>query len=233
MLASWKAAEYIQADGGSGTRSGVEQLQKERRTTAGQHSRWVWMCSTPRWKPAGCCAQWQEAGSRVGLEAVAKEEEVEKRRRRHGQNTSRHNRGLASAAKARAWFERVGLAGESLATGCRGIEVFWPDGRLNDRASAEARIAAALSELTDEVWAKTCRTLKDRRSLTFLGLHEHLQQAEPRAELREALVRLWWLAPTSTPGWRGFGRRACGRTVTANHLCETGKRLANCVSSGR
>jgi hypothetical protein len=195
VLASWKAAEYIQADGGSGIRSGVEQLQKEREDNGGPAlAMGLDVFHTKMEASRVLRQQWQEAEA-VWDEAVAKEEEVEKRRRRHGQNTSRHNRGLASAwQKARAWFERVDRQEKAWRQAAEALEVFWPDGRLNDRASAEARIAAALSELTDEVWAKTCRTLKDRRSLTFLDrLHEHLQQAEPRAELREALVRLWWL----------------------------------------
>jgi hypothetical protein len=48
------------------------------------------------------------------------------------------------------------------------FEFFTPEGRLNDRAHAEAVIAAALPHLSGAAWAKTRRLLLRRESFTFL-----------------------------------------------------------------
>ena len=68
-------------------------------------------------------------------------------------------------------------------------------------------IAAAVKELDGAEWGKLRRALADRRSLTFLDrMQRQLTTAEPRAELREALVRRWWLrrqsvsVPADAPG---------------------------------
>ena len=48
------------------------------------------------------------------------------------------------------------------------FEFFTPEGRLNDRAQAEAVVAAALPHLSGAAWAKTRRLLLRRESFTFL-----------------------------------------------------------------
>jgi len=48
------------------------------------------------------------------------------------------------------------------------FEFFTPEGRLNDRAQAEAVVAAALPQLDGTAWAKTRRLLMRRESFTFL-----------------------------------------------------------------
>ena len=87
------------------------------------------------------------------------------------------------------------------------LELFRPDGWLNDRTWAEGEIAAAVKELDAPEWGKLRRALADRRSLTFLDrMQQQLMAAESRAELREALVRRWWLrrqsvaVPEDVPG---------------------------------
>jgi hypothetical protein len=74
------------------------------------------------------------------------------------------------------------------------LELFHPDGRLNDRATAEAEITAALPGLPGADWAKVRNFLRDDRSLAFLDrLHRRLESAEPRREWREAMAWRWWL----------------------------------------
>jgi hypothetical protein len=74
------------------------------------------------------------------------------------------------------------------------LEVFRPDGRLNDRATAEAEIAAALPGLPGGDWSKVRNFLRDDRSLAFLDrMHRRLESAEPRREWREAMAWRWWL----------------------------------------
>src|SRR5262249_35961651 len=48
------------------------------------------------------------------------------------------------------------------------FELFTPEGRLNDRAQAEAVVAAAVPHLGGAAWAKTRRLLLRRESFTFL-----------------------------------------------------------------
>lgn len=72
--------------------------------------------------------------------------------------------------------------------------VFRPDGSLNDRATAEAAIRAALPTLASPSWKKVRNFLKDRRTLAFLDrLHERLATAEPDWQRRQGWVRRWWL----------------------------------------
>jgi hypothetical protein len=121
-------------------------------------------------------------------------------------------RGFGGAA-SKAWkkveramerYDRAERAWKRIETA---FELFRPDGRLNDRTWAEGEIAAAVQELEGAEWGKLRRALADRRSLTFLDrMQRQLATAEPRAELREALVRRWWLrrqsaaVPAETPG---------------------------------
>jgi len=74
------------------------------------------------------------------------------------------------------------------------LEIFRPDGRLNDRAWAEARVAPRLATLTGRAWRPVVNHLRDPSSFTFLDLmHAELEALPIAAGLREALVRLWWL----------------------------------------
>ncbi len=74
------------------------------------------------------------------------------------------------------------------------LVVFRPDGTLNERAWAEAELAAALAQLPGSEWKKVRNFLKDRRTLTFVDrLQQRLAEAEPDAVWRRAWVRRWWL----------------------------------------
>ena len=107
------------------------------------------------------------------------------------------------------------------------MELFRPDGRLNDRAWAQQEIASAVKDLLGDAWAKVRRSLANRRSLTFLDrLHRHLELAEPREELREALLRRRWLlrqsssAPTDAPGSGRWLAAELVQTVRASSAVE-------------
>ena len=103
VLASWKAAEYIQADGGSGIRSGVEQLQKEREDNGGPALRGLDVFHTKMEASRVLRQQWQEAEavgrSRCQGRGSGKSVGVGTGRTRAGRN-----RGLASA-----WQKRAGV----------------------------------------------------------------------------------------------------------------------------
>jgi len=96
--------------------------------------------------------------------------------------------------KATAALERVEHLEGAWRRAQAALEVFRPDGRLNDRATAEAEITAALPGLPGADWAKVRNFLRDRRSLAFLDrMHRRLESAEPRREGREAMAWRWWL----------------------------------------
>jgi hypothetical protein len=90
-----------------------------------------------------------------------------------------------------SWYEQQEKAWQR----ARGaFELFRPDGRLNDRVWAEHEIKAACKVLEGPAWKKVRKLLNDVRTLAFLDrTHQELVKAEPRAPLREALVRLWRL----------------------------------------
>ena len=74
------------------------------------------------------------------------------------------------------------------------LELFRPDGRLHDRATAEAAIATALPDLPGADWSKVRNFLRDQRSLAFLDrMHRRLEAAEPRRRWREAMAWRWRL----------------------------------------
>jgi hypothetical protein len=87
------------------------------------------------------------------------------------------------------------------------LDLFRPDGQLNDRVWAEKQIAQACRVLRSPRWQKVVRMLHDRRTLTFLDrLHRQLAEAVPCHELREKLVQLWRLEQ---------GKRSAGRVAQA------------------
>jgi len=108
-------------------------------------------------------------------------------------------RGPAHTARA-AWRRAVAAFAEAerlesaWSRGAAALEVFDPDGRLNDRARAEAEVAAALKDLTGPEWSRVRNILTDSRSPAFLDrMHRRLEAAEPRPEWREAMAWRWWL----------------------------------------
>jgi hypothetical protein len=139
----------------------------------------------------------------------------------------RDARGLAVAARS-AWQKATAALKdvERLEAAWRrahaALDVFRPDGRLNDRLWAEAEITAAAAELTGPEWAKVRNFLHDRRSLAFLDrMHASLAAAEPRVEWREAMAWRWWLrhrrpTPAANPLVALVRAAACQRPLDAD-----------------
>jgi hypothetical protein len=108
-------------------------------------------------------------------------------------------RGAAVAARA-AWveatarFEQTERMESAWERAHRALDLFTPDGRLNDRVRAVAEIAEAVRGLTGPDWSKVGNFLNDPRSLAFLDrMHGRLEIAEPDPEWREAMAWRWWL----------------------------------------
>src|SRR3954447_9033376 len=91
---------------------------------------------------------------------------------------------LQRAERLESAWDRAGAA----------LDLFTPDGRLNDRARATAEIAEAVKDLTGPEWSKVRNSLSDPRALAFLDrMHDRLEAAEPRPDWREAMAWRWWL----------------------------------------
>lgn len=102
----------------------------------------------------------------------------------------------ARAAWARAIerFEEAERLESAWSRAHAALDLFTPDGQLNDRARAAATIAEAVEDLAGPDWSKVRNFLNDPRSLAFLDrMHDRLETAEPQPEWREALAWRWWL----------------------------------------
>jgi hypothetical protein len=101
------------------------------------------------------------------------------------------------------------------------FEFFTPEGRLNDRAQAEAVVAEALPHLSGAVWAKTRRLLLRRESFTFLDqVPERLADLGLDPDVLSALLdleglrRQAWRLTDATRAW------ALVRTVQLTKACS-------------
>ena len=101
------------------------------------------------------------------------------------------------------------------------FEIFTPEGRLNDRAQAEAVVAAALPHLSGAAWAKTRRLLLRRESFTFLDqVQERLADLELDPDVLSALLDLEglrcqpWRLSATTRAWVSV------RTVQLTKACS-------------
>jgi hypothetical protein len=136
-----------------------------------------WRCAEAAWESAETADAKVAAAKRQGVDA----------------------RGAASAARA-PWagaverFDQAQRLESAWNRAHAALDLFTPDGRLNDRAQAAAVIAEAVKDLVGPEWSKVRNFLNDPRSLAFLDrMHGRLETAEPRPDWREALAWRWWL----------------------------------------
>jgi hypothetical protein len=150
-------------------------------------------------------AAWEKAEGAEAELAGAKRQGIDARGPAH---TAR-----AAWRRAIAAFEEAERLESAWSRAAAALEIFDPDGRLNDRIRASAEIAAALKDLAGPEWSKVRHFLTDPRSLAFLDrMHRRLGAAEPRPEWREAMAWRWWLRH--------------GRVGPANPLTELLRRAA-------
>jgi len=194
-LQGFDALEQAVVDGGRGLQRGLVDFQKQRENAGNTATVEVSLdvFHTKQEAQRVLRKLWNRVESQW-----ARAEEADRQVERAWRNGG-DRRGFGGAA-ARAWkkverlmdrYDRAAGAWKRIEAA---LELFRPDGRLNDHAWAAGEITAAVKELDGPEWGKVRRTLADRRSLTFLDrMQRQLAAAEPRAELREALLRRWWL----------------------------------------
>jgi hypothetical protein len=190
----WTALQYVLADAGTGLQAGIALVQQQRRD--GQQTpleSGLDVFHTTREGQRALNQAWNQ------VEATWNDAEAADRRVAQARRQTGDTRGVATAA-AKAWtraeaaFAQYEAAAAGWARARSALRVFRPDGRLNDRPWAQEQIASALPLLPGRHWSKVRGSLAAEGTLTFLDrLHRQLQEAEPDAELREALVQLWWL----------------------------------------
>lgn len=212
-LKSWGELRRVVCDAGSGLQAGVAALQQDRRADPEE--------SIPLEMGLDVFPTKQEA-SRVlktlwnRLERLWEQAEKASRAAEKARRQGRDGRGPARTAhcawkEAAAAFRRYEQGETAWRRAEPALGVFRPDGQLNDRSWAEAQIAAALPGLSGSEWSKVRGFLEAEAALTFLDrLHRELGRLELAAELRDALIHLWWLRrqqPRSSPpqGRGGYG----------------------------
>jgi hypothetical protein len=193
-LQEWPALEAVVADGGTGLHAGLSLVQQQRHESRRAPLEvGLDVFHTQRDAHRLLRAIWDRA---EGLWTKAEEADRHVLKDKHQGRDARK-----SAARARRAWERAIAAfhhAEEVQTAWQEItaalQVFAPDGQLNAPAEAATRMAQAIPRLTGADWSKVIRALRDPRSVMFLErLHRQLSAAEPDAERRAALVRLWWL----------------------------------------
>jgi hypothetical protein len=147
-------------------------------------------------------------------------------RQGHGAPTNRLWR------QAERFWDRAAAAETAWKQAKSGFEFFTPEGRLNDRTQAEARIAAALPHLGGAAWAKTRRLLLRRESFTFLDqVQGRLAELGLAPDVLAALLDLEglrrqpWRLSAATRAW------AMVRTVQLEKACPDWREEARRVGA--
>jgi hypothetical protein len=215
LLEPFSVLEFAVSDAAKGIAKAVADVAAARRgdesATAPEHGLDVFHTTmeahrvlTRYWRSAE--AVWERAESADAKVAAAKHRGLDAR---GVAQTAR-----AAWAKAVASFEQARRLESAWTRAHAALDLFGPDGRLNDRVRAESAIAAALLDLSGADWSKVRNFLNDRRCLVFLDrMHRRLESAEPRQEWREAMAWRWWLrhrrpksSDTITGAIRAVGR---------------------------
>jgi hypothetical protein len=220
-LKPWSALEYVVADAGSGLQAGIAQAQRERRdaglpvleggldvfhTAKEAHlvlAR-LWSRVERSWENA------EAADRKVG------------QAERTGREDQQGRRWLECAEAVWSTAESAFREFEAAEAGWRliwsALQVVRPDGYLNDRKWATERVESASALLPGPEWSKVRGLLSTPPAWTFLDrMHRQLREAEPRDELREELIRLWWLRRQRP---RGAGTVLNGGAGHVAHLVQ-------------
>jgi hypothetical protein len=193
-LQPWSSLRYVTSDAGSGLKVGIARIQQHQRETnqvplekgldvfhtkreAQRALNIVWRRVERAWERADAAdralkqARWQGRSERKLTQQVH-------------ESWTKAFQAFRLYEKREAVWKRVEPA----------LNVFRPDGQLNDRAWAQQQVAWALPRLLGPEWSKIRGLLKNPESFTFLDrMHNQLDQLSVPEGLREALVHLWWL----------------------------------------
>ena len=200
-LQPWTSLSYVTSDAGAGLKAGIARMQKLRGETnqvplekgldvfhtkrEGRRAlRMIWMRVERAWERAEAAdralkrARWQGRGERKLTQQV--------------------HEAWTKAFAAFKLYEKREAVWKRAETA---LDVFRPDGQLNDRAWAQEQVAWALSRLPGSEWSKVRGLLQSKESFTFLDrLHDQLGRLS--------------LPETSREPWCGYG--GCGGNCRGN-----------------
>jgi hypothetical protein len=194
QLKLWDALEYVVADAGRPLQGGIAQVQRQRcqdnqtflasaldvfhtKKEAREALASVWKEVERSWDAYDEAAEQVQKNKRAGIDSRSA--------------TQRAIRAWARTVKSFEHYETIEAAWKQAALA---LNVFRPDGQLNDRAWAEAQVASALPALVGRAWVTVRNHLQAPEAFTFLDhLHSELARVPVSDELRDVLVRVWWL----------------------------------------
>jgi hypothetical protein len=214
------ALEFAVADAGSGLQAGIAQAQRERRD-AGLPALegGLDVFHTAQEAHRVLARQWGRV-ERSWENAEAADRKVSQAERAGRDDQGRRWVECAEAVwgKAESNFREYEAAEAGWRQIRSALQVVRPDGRLNDRQWAMEQAESALASLPGPEWSKVRGLLSAPEAWTFLDrLHRQLREAEPRDDLRDELIRLWWLRRQRP---RGDGRVVRGGAGHVAHLVQ-------------
>jgi hypothetical protein len=214
-LAAWPQVTDVAADGGSGLELGIDLANRARQEAAAKPHAPAAVPLNSGLDVFHTQREGQRALRLAWTDAEAVWDEADKVARakarfdRGGGNGQRFKKTKVTQAEDRAVaaFEAAQRQETAWQRAVAALQLFRPDGRLNDRSWATAELQAAAAALPGARWAKTRRMLLDERSLTFLDrMHEELAVAEPDRQRRETLATLWrWRHKPRCPATGAWG----------------------------
>ena len=194
QLQAWDALQYVVADAGRPLQAGIGRVQAQRREdNQSPLASSLDVFHTKHEARKALTIDWNQVER--DCTAFDQAEAQVRKDQRQGINA------VPAAMRARrAWnklvqsFNRYEAIEAAWKQAEPALGVFRPDGRLNDRAWAEAQVAPALPKLVGRAWVTVRNHLRTPESFTFLDrMHSELARLPISEELRDALVRLWWL----------------------------------------
>jgi hypothetical protein len=210
-LQPWTALRYVASDAGSGLQVGIAQMQEHRRQTDGVPlEKGLDVFHTKQEARRVLRTLWNRV-ERLWEQAEAASRAVDQARRqgRDSRGVTHHAR--AAWKKVEAAFPQYDKGEAAWKRAELAPSLFRPDGRLNDRSWAKQQVAAALPGLSGPAWSKVRGLLQAEEAFTFLDrLSSQLDELALPVELRDALVKFWWLRrqrprksdPTKVGGYR-------------------------------
>jgi hypothetical protein len=184
------ALTYLSRDAGTGMEKGVRLLNKERQeqdraTLAEQLDHWHTV------HEGGRALRQSQGRARKALERAEKaQRQLDKQARRGKSKIGYATPALLRWRQAEQAFDQWSGNAQAWAELTEALQLFSPEGELNTRARAEARLAELLPRLVGAEWAKTKNLLQRPQTFTFLDrAQQELARLEVAPELLAALLR--------------------------------------------
>jgi hypothetical protein len=222
-LQPWTALRHVASDAGSGLQAGIAQMQEHRRQTgAVALEKGLDVFHTKQEARRVLRTLWNRV-ERLWEQAEAADRAVAQAQRQGRDSRGPTQRARAAWKRVEAAFQQYDAGQAAWKRAELALSLVRPDGQLNDRSWAQEQVAAALPGLSGASWSKVRGLLQAKEAFTFLDrLGSQLDELALAVELRDALVKLWWLRrqrPRDTDPTKVGGYRAAAPLVQ-QVLCQ-------------